>query len=85
MSPVGIVCQLRKNQMVPKCEVFLTLKNECEKLYHRKYKMMILREIFSFISKYSLLMMNFKRMAFFLFSFFFGCLKSEFLMVFFFR
>lgn len=54
-----------------------------EKLYHRKYKMMILREIFSYISKYSLLMMNFERMAFFLFFFLFGCLKSEFLMFFF--
>ena len=28
MCPVGIVCQLRKNQVVPKCRVFLTLKNE---------------------------------------------------------
>lgn len=28
MSPVGIVCQLRDNRMVPKCEVYLTLKNE---------------------------------------------------------
>lgn len=27
-SPIGIVCQLRKKQMVPKCEVLLTLKNE---------------------------------------------------------
>lgn len=28
MSPVGIVCQLRDNRMVPKCEVYLTLKKE---------------------------------------------------------
>lgn len=40
-----------------------------EKLYHRKYKMMILREIFSFISKYSLLRMNLKKWLFSFFSF----------------
>lgn len=28
MSPVAIVCQLRKYQMVPNCEIYLTLKNE---------------------------------------------------------
>lgn len=28
MSPVGIVCQLGDNWMVPRCEVYLTLKNE---------------------------------------------------------
>lgn len=28
MSPVGIVCQLRDSRRVPRCEVYLTLKNE---------------------------------------------------------
>lgn len=27
MSPVGIVCQLRDSWRVPRCEVYLTLKN----------------------------------------------------------
>lgn len=56
------------------------MKNEIM-LYHNEYKIMILREIFSFISKYFFANDKFGRMTFFLFLF--GCLKSEFLVDFF--
>lgn len=82
MSPVGIVCQLRDNRRVPRCEVYLTLKNEREAVSKKIQNDDSERNIFL---RFRIFFTNdeFERMAFFLFLF--GCLKSEFLMNFFFR
>lgn len=81
MSPVGIVCQLRDSRRVPRCEVYLTLKNEWEAVSQKIQNDDSERNIFL---RFRIFFTNdeFERR---LFSFFFvfGCLKSEFLMNFF--
>lgn len=66
MSPVGIVCQLRDNRMVPKCEVYLTLKNEWEAVSQKIQNDDSERNIFLC---FRIFFTNdeFERMAFFLF------------------
>lgn len=68
--PVGIVCQLRKNQVVPKCRVFLTLKNETRSCITENTKWWFWEKYFP---SFQMFFTNdeFERMAFFLFSFFF--------------
>ena len=79
MCPVGIVCQLRKNQVVPKCGVFLTLKNETRSCITENTKWWFWEKYFP---SFQMFFTNdeFERMAFFFCFFLFGCLKSEFLM-----
>lgn len=66
MSPVGIVCQLRDNRRVPRCEVYLTLKNEREAVSQKIQNDDSERNIFLC---FRIFFTNdeFERMAFFLF------------------
>lgn len=66
MSPVGIVCQLRDSRRVPRCEVYLTLKNEWEAVSQKIQNDDSERNIFL---RFRIFFTNdeFERMAFFLF------------------